>query len=113
MVSQVMQPQPSQYEPGRVEAAQEVSHHHFGFGPPRRRPTSSPYAVTTPTDPEMVKLFGDVPNEDFLTPYTHPVHADTGERLNWMRSTASDLILNSRRVAGTSTAGSTDAIRRG
>ncbi|MFJ9250352.1 hypothetical protein [Streptomyces sp. NPDC101776] len=45
----------------------------------------APYARTTPAAPELVKLFGDVPNEDFLTHYTHPVNADTGERLNWMR----------------------------
>ncbi|WP_202036272.1 hypothetical protein [Streptomyces mexicanus] len=24
-------------------------------------------------------------SEDFLTHYTHPVHAETGERVNWMR----------------------------
>lgn len=46
---------------------------------------AAPHGLTTPPDPELVQLFGDMPDEDFLTHYTHPVHADTGERLNWMR----------------------------
>jgi hypothetical protein len=46
---------------------------------------TAPHARTSATDPELVKLFGEVPNEDFLTHYTHPVNADTGEHVNWMR----------------------------
>ncbi|WP_069766027.1 hypothetical protein [Streptomyces sp. LUP47B] len=45
----------------------------------------APHTLTTPPDPQLVKLFGDVPPENFLTHFTHPVNEETGERLNWLR----------------------------
>jgi len=55
----------------------------------------APHTLTTPTDPELVKLFGDVPAENFLTHFTHPVHEDTGEHLNWLRLPVMDRGWNS------------------
>lgn len=43
----------------------------------------APHVVDWRTLPGMVG--SDRPQEDFLTHYTHPVHAVTGERLNWLR----------------------------
>lgn len=46
---------------------------------------AAPYARPLPQDPELVKLFGPYEEEHFLTHYQHPVNAETGERLNWLR----------------------------
>lgn len=46
------------------------------------------WTVTQPTMTGVFEAAPHAPNvlsEDFLTHYTHPVHADTGERLNWLR----------------------------
>lgn len=51
----------------------------------------APHTLVTPPDPQLVEMFGDVPPEDFLTHYTHPVNAETGERLNWLRLPVLDL----------------------
>ncbi|WP_309032586.1 hypothetical protein [Streptomyces alfalfae] len=46
------------------------------------------WTVTTPAFGGVFEAAPHVPHglsEDFLTHYTHPVHAETGQRLNWMR----------------------------
>lgn len=34
--------------------------------------------------------YSDFPQEDFLTHYRHPAHAETGEKLNWLRLPVAD-----------------------
>lgn len=58
--------------------------------PTRYRPGEVPiyWTVTQPTFTGIFEAAPHAPNvldEDFLTHYTHPVHADTGERVNWLR----------------------------
>lgn len=77
---------PALFRPGEVQICWTVT-----------RPGGSvicewaPHTLPTPPDPDLVKLFGDVPPEHFLTHYTHPVNAETGERLNWLRLPVLDL----------------------
>lgn len=58
--------------------------------PGKVRPGEMPiyWSVTLPTRTgvfEAAPYAPNILNEDFLTHYTHPVHADSGERLNWLR----------------------------
>ncbi|MEU8735249.1 hypothetical protein AB0C68_38520 [Streptomyces tendae] len=46
---------------------------------------AAPHAKQLPPDPELVRLFGPHRPEDFLTHYKTPVHAVTGEPVNWLR----------------------------
>lgn len=70
---------PALYAPGVVPILWTVT-----------RPTMSgifeaaPHMVDRPPIPEEYRWMGDT-REDFLTHFTHPVHAVTGERLNWLR----------------------------
>ncbi|MFF1444148.1 hypothetical protein [Streptomyces sp. NPDC058295] len=72
---------PTAYRPGEVHIYWTVTQPTFNgtF-------EGAPHAVGTPPDPEMVALFGSSrESEHFLTHFTDPVHAVTGERLNWLR----------------------------
>ncbi|MFI5808351.1 hypothetical protein [Streptomyces sp. NPDC051561] len=53
----------------------------------------APFVVDSRTLPGLPCAGG--PREDFLTHYTDPVNADTGEPLNWMRLPVLDLGWNS------------------
>lgn len=72
---------PELYRPGEVVIYWSVT-----------RPTfdhvfeGAPHAVSPPPSPSIVEMYGREPDrEDFLTHFTHPVNAETGERLNWLR----------------------------
>ncbi|MFF1574709.1 hypothetical protein ACFVWR_18370 [Leifsonia sp. NPDC058292] len=46
---------------------------------------AAPHTRPLPQDPQLVKMFGPYEEEDFLTHYSTPRHAVTGERINWLR----------------------------
>ncbi|MFD5588823.1 hypothetical protein ACFWII_34085 [Streptomyces sp. NPDC127063] len=75
--------------------AKDCNRYHERY-PQRYRPGEIPIVWTVTPVSEMAphtfdprdlveSPFGSMPREDFLTFYTHPVHVDTGERLNWLR----------------------------
>lgn len=71
---------PQLYRPGEVTILWTVTQPSFtGIF------EAAPHTRPLPPDPELVKLFGRYEEENFLTHYTHPEHAETGERLNWLR----------------------------
>lgn len=49
---------------------------------------AAPYTRPLPQDPEdlqLMEMLGPVEEEDFLTYFTTPRHAETGELINWLR----------------------------
>lgn len=46
---------------------------------------AAPHARTLPMNTELVEMFGPYEEEHFLTHYKTPVHAETGEPINWLR----------------------------
>ncbi|MEU3299772.1 hypothetical protein ABZ729_08115 [Streptomyces sp. NPDC006678] len=46
---------------------------------------AAPFTRPLPPDPQLVAMFGQVEEENFLTHYRPPVHVETGEPLNWLR----------------------------
>ncbi|MFI5534525.1 hypothetical protein ACIA8O_38920 [Kitasatospora sp. NPDC051853] len=65
---------PLRYRPGDVHITWTIS-----------TPSGNGIAEYAPHH-ELSPFLKTLPDpEDFLTHYTHPVHAETGERLNWLR----------------------------
>ena len=71
---------PDLYSPGEVHITWGIKGPNRGnvaeYAPHARRLPKPRYAALAPDDSFR---------EDFLTHFTHPVHAVTGERLNWLR----------------------------
>jgi hypothetical protein len=89
---------PNQYRPGEV-------HIYWTVTEPKFTGTfeAAPHTLDTPPDPDMARLFGGMVSlfgeeaqegENFLTHFTDPVNADTGERLNWLRLPVMDRAWN-------------------
>lgn len=84
---------PQLYRPGEVTILWTVTQPSFtGIF------EAAPHTPPLPQDPELVKLFGPYKEENFLTHYTHPEHAETGERLNWLRLPVVERGWNSERA---------------
>ncbi len=70
---------PDQYRPGEVYITWGVT------GPDRNAVAEyAPHARRIPV-PSLLPDEEPYRTEDFLTHFTHPVHAVTGERINWLR----------------------------
>lgn len=83
---------PDQYRPGEV-------HITWGVTSPDRNGVAeyAPHARRLPM-PSLIEGEPPYRPEDFLTHFTHPVHAVTGERLNWLRLPVLDSGWNATRA---------------